>query len=294
MKKIMIFYGSYGGGHLSAARSIREYIEENYKDVQIQMVDCVEYVNKTFNKITTRAYSELAKKAPWAWGFVYKKSEHGPIARISSESNKLMSIKLNKLIQNFKPDCIISTHPFSSQMCAYLKKKHKANFKLATVMTDYAPHDQWLLYHKTVDLFFVAHDGMKKDLIDKGIDADKIYATGIPLSNRFLGHYNKEETLKHFDLKQDKKTVLFFAGGELGLGKNTTFKILKTFANDFSNLQIVAIAGKNKNMKDKFSHLVENTHREDTIKVLDYTNMVPELMSISDLVVTKPRWFNHN
>ena len=29
MKKIMIFYGSYGGGHLSAARSIREYIENN-------------------------------------------------------------------------------------------------------------------------------------------------------------------------------------------------------------------------------------------------------------------------
>ena len=27
MKKIIIFYGSYGGGHLSAARNIKEYIE---------------------------------------------------------------------------------------------------------------------------------------------------------------------------------------------------------------------------------------------------------------------------
>ena len=26
MKKVLIFYGSYGGGHLSAARSIKEYI----------------------------------------------------------------------------------------------------------------------------------------------------------------------------------------------------------------------------------------------------------------------------
>ena len=29
MNKIIIFYGSYGGGHLSAARSIKEYIDDN-------------------------------------------------------------------------------------------------------------------------------------------------------------------------------------------------------------------------------------------------------------------------
>ena len=30
MKKILIFYASYGGGHLSAAKSIKQYIDENY------------------------------------------------------------------------------------------------------------------------------------------------------------------------------------------------------------------------------------------------------------------------
>ena len=68
MKKIIIFYGSYGGGHLSAARSIKEYIETNYTDAQVKMIDCMEYINKLFNKVTTTAYSELAKKAPWVWG----------------------------------------------------------------------------------------------------------------------------------------------------------------------------------------------------------------------------------
>ena len=46
MKRIMIFYGSYGGGHLSAARAIKEYFENNYNNVEIQMIDCIEYVNK--------------------------------------------------------------------------------------------------------------------------------------------------------------------------------------------------------------------------------------------------------
>ena len=33
MKRVMIFYASYGGGHLSAARSIKEYIETNYPNI---------------------------------------------------------------------------------------------------------------------------------------------------------------------------------------------------------------------------------------------------------------------
>lgn len=288
MKKILIFYGSYGGGHLSAAKSIKEWIETNYTDVEIQMIDCMEYISKMINKVTTTAYSEFAKKAPWAWGHIYKKSEKGIIAKISTDSNKLMAHKLNKLLQEFNPDYVISTHPFSSQMCAYLKKKNKGSFKLATVMTDYAPHDQWLLYHEEVDYFFVAHNNMREALIAKGIDSKKVFATGIPLSNRFLQHYNKKETLEEFGLKQRKKTVLFFAGGEFGLGKSKTLEILKSFAEHFPDIQMVAIAGRNKNMKEKFTELVENTSRNDTIKILDYTNKVPELMSISDLVVTKP------
>ena len=288
MKKVMIFYGSYGGGHLSAARSIREYIENNYSDIEIQMIDCMEYISKTINKVTTTAYSEFAKKAPWAWGQIYKKAEHGVIAKITSDSNKLMAYKLNKLLQEFEPDYVISTHPFSSQMCAYLKKKNKIHFKLATVMTDYAPHDQWLLYPEEIDFFFVAHNNMRDALIDKGISKAKVYATGIPLSNKFLEHYNKEETLEEFGLTKGKKTILFFAGGEFGLGKSKTLQILKTFAENFHELQIVAIAGKNKNMKEKFKKVVENTSRHNSIKILDYTNKVPELMSVSDLVVTKP------
>lgn len=71
MKKILVFYASYGGGHLSAAKSILKYIEENYKDVKAEMIDCMKYINKPLEKITTGAYREMAKKAPKLWGKVY-------------------------------------------------------------------------------------------------------------------------------------------------------------------------------------------------------------------------------
>lgn len=288
MKKVIIFYASYGGGHLSAARSIKENIETNYEDIDVKLIDCMEYVNKTVNKITTKAYSEMAKKAPKTWGRVYWKSQKGPLAQISTTSNKILSIKLYKLLKDFEPNLIVSTHPFGSQMCAYLKKHGKLNAKIATVMTDYAPHDQWLVFNKYVDYYFVSHDGMKKELHEKGIPNEKIFATGIPLSNKFLLKYDKPTILKSFGLSPDKKTVLFFGGGEFGLGKTQTFKIFKSFVECPENIQIVAISGKNQKMKEAFENLVESLNKKDSVKILEYTNQVPELMSISDLVVTKP------
>ena len=120
--KIIIFYASYGGGHLNAAKSINECINENYPEATVELIDCMKYVNKTVEKLTTAAYREMAKKAPWAWGRIYSDSQKGPLAHLSSRSNKIMAIKLLKLLREKNADLIISTHPFSSQMCSYLKR----------------------------------------------------------------------------------------------------------------------------------------------------------------------------
>lgn len=288
MKRVMIFYASYGGGHLSAARSIKEYIETNYTDIEIQLIDCMYYVNKIFDKVTTTAYAEMAKKIPQTWGRVYWHAQSGPIAQISTTSNKLLSKKLNKLLQDFNPDLIISTHPFASTMCAYLKKQGKLNSKIATVLTDYAPHEQWLVFNEYVDYYFVSHEEMKKQLYSIGIPNEKIYATGIPLSNKFLLKYDKSQILQDFGLSPNKKTVLFFGGGEYGLGKTQTLKIFKSFIECHENIQLVAISGKNPKMKESFENLVSELGKQDSVKILEYTDKVPQLMRISDLVVTKP------
>ena len=287
MKKILIFYASYGGGHLSAAKSIENVINEYYKDVETKLIDCMKYVNKGVEKITTAAYRGMAKKAPWAWGRIYSASQKGILAHISTRSNKIMAVKLLKLLREEKPDLVISTHPFGSQMCSYLKRKGKVDFELATIMTDFAPHDQWLVGNDFTNYYFVAHDKMKDYLLSKNIDSSKIFVTGIPISTRFAKQYDKKEILDNFGLQENKKTILFFGGGEFGLGKTKTVEIFEAFAN-LDNIQMCAISGRNPKMKQCFEKIVKDKHKEDSIKIIEYTDKVPELMSISDLVVTKP------
>lgn len=287
-KNILIFYGSYGGGHLSAAKSIKAYIEKNYSYCNVTMFDCIEYINKYINKVSTSAYKELAKKAPWAWKKVYKDSKNGALAKISTASNKAMAHKLLGLISETSPDLIISTHPFSTQMCGYLKKKEKIDIPVATILTDYKIHEQWLEFSEYLDYFFVSNEQMKMDMIEKKIDKEKIFVTGIPISEKFLAKYNRQKICKEFGLNPENEVVLFFAGGEFGLGRNTTIIMLKALIRLFSKLQVVAISGKNPKMNERFKKIVATSEAEERIKIIEFTNKVPELMNISKFVITKP------
>ena len=287
MKNVVIFYASYGGGHLSAAKSIQEYIDLNYPEYKTHLIDCVESISRPINSVTTSIYKWICKNFPKLWAKVYNNSNKGFLGKFSTSTNHYLAKRLLKILQKTNPELVISVHPFSSQMTSFLKEKGKINCKLATVLTDFEPHDQWLIGKEFTDYFFVAHKQMKYDLIDKNIDESKVFDLGIPVSIRFFKTYDKNEICKKLNLNPNKKTILFFGGGEFGLGKDRTLKVLKTLIDNINRYQIVAISGRNEKMKKKFEELI-SPENKDSVKIFEFTNHVPELMSISSFVVTKP------
>ena len=197
MKKILILYAKYGGGHYSAAKAIQKHLDNTY-NVETELIDFMEYANKVLNSITIKAYNKMAKDAPRLWGKIYAKSQRGILGGISTSANKLLSSKINKLLKQTNPDIVVSTHPFSSQMVSYLKQKGKISCKLVTVLTDFAPHDQWLIGHKFTNDFCVSNEKMQKYLLRYGINKEKIHVTGIPLSDNFLKAFYKSKIFKLF------------------------------------------------------------------------------------------------
>ena len=287
MKRVLILYAKYGGGHLSAANAIETYLEEHYMDSQIKVVDCVEEVTPFLSKVTTDAYKNMAKKTPKLWKSIYYKSPKGVLLKASTVAKKYLANHLLDIFNSFLPDIVISVHPFGSQITSYLKEQGKTNCKLATVFTDFKTHPQWLIGKEFNDYFFVSNDQMKQELLDLDIAEEKIHVTGIPLSNKFLFGVNPESAYKELDLDKNKKTILFFGGGEFGLGHKRTLQILKVLTNYLNEYQIVAISGKNKKLNDEFLK-IQNELNNNDLKVYKYTTQVAELMSISSLVVTKP------
>lgn len=287
---ILLFYASYGSGHLSAATAIEQYIRENYPDAKTLKIDCVEYINKSINKISTSAYKSIILKTPVLWGQVYKLLKNDTILDITQFSNRFMAKKIFTLFEDFEPDLVISCHPLGGQITSFLKSHKKTNCKLATVMTDFASHKQWLIGKDYTDYFFVSNIEMKTSLISEGIYPNKIYVSGIPISPNFYKNYDKENIYKSLNIEKNKKNIIFFGGGSLGLSSSSNIQAILTSllqATDESH-QIIIISGKNQKLYNDFQKTINNTYHKSQIKLIDFTTELPELLPITSFVITKP------
>ena len=287
---ILLFYASYGSGHLSAASAIEQYIKEHYPNHKTLKIDCVEYINRSINKISTSAYKNIILKTPLLWGQVYKLLKNDTILDITQFSNRFMAKKIFKLFEDFEPDLVISCHPLGGQITAFLKSHNKTNCKLATVMTDFASHKQWLIGKDYTDYFFVSNIEMKTSLISEGIFPNKIYVSGIPISPNFYKNYDKESIYNSLKILKNKKNIIFFGGGSLGLSSSTNVQNILTSLLQATNesYQIIIISGKNQKLYNEFQKTITNTNHTSNTKLIDFTTQIPELLPITSFVITKP------
>lgn len=284
-KKIIVLYASLGGGHFKAAEGIKNYISDNYKNCDVQMIDALKYTNKIVDKIVIKSYVNMAKYSPKMWGEIYKFSEkqYSP-ANFSNAVQMILSNKLLNLLEYEKPDSIISTHPFITEMVASLKKREKFDVELNVIITDYASHKFWELKPEYVNRYFVANNEMKAGLVFNGISENKIFVTGIPVNPAFFKEYDKISIYNEFDLNPNLKTFLVFGGGEYGLSNVKDFFSGLLAVNE--EIQIVAIAGKNIKTQNTFKKIASDFDKK--VIVLGYTTKIPELMNIADVVISKP------
>ena len=282
--KVLILYASYGGGHQKAAEALKEYYEKYHPDYELMYLDAMKYTSPDLNDFILKFYVQLSTNTPKAWGRLYDLSDqYTSLTDFTTLLSKAVARKFLKLVADFNPDIVICTHPFAIDMLGMLKKRKKINPKIGLILTDYAPHQIWISNPNIIDAYFVATDIMEEELRKASIDEDKIFVTGIPTLEAFHQKHNREKILEEFDLNDNTFTILFFPGGEYGLAKNSsTFEdILR-----LPNVQVITIAGKNEKLKKSFEKIAKNYSKK--VVVLGYTNKVPDILDLADLVITKP------
>lgn len=286
--KILILHARVGNGHYKAAEVIRDKIEQLYPNATVYFEDGLEESSRVINFIAIKGYTNILKYVPEMFGSMYDRTDSpdkGAIEAGYKLINKYLTIRIKKMLRQIQPDIIFSTHPFVTRMCAYLKKKGKTNAKLATLITDYAPHNMWVTDYSNIDKILVATEEVKNSCIKKyGVPEAKLQVTGIPVSDKFTQKMDREKILEEFDLNDNLPIFLFFPGGGLGVGNGA--EILKDLLKCSENFQLVVVAGKNEKLKEEFEEIVKEDARN--IRVLGFTNKVAELMYVSEAVISKP------
>lgn len=280
--KVLIFSVSAGGGHNHAAAAVEKHILLNDPYSEVKIIDTIKHINPILDKVVIGSYLKSLKFNPSIFGKLYNFAETGEsLASVSNLINEMIIFRLIPLIDEFKPDIVVSTHAFSSEMLSILKLKGKINVPILTILTDYAPHSFWL--HDGIDGYVVSNCDMVIDMASRGIKPNIIHNLGIPVNPNFMRSFNKDETFNSLNLDSNKTTILLM-GGSLGMGK--IYNVYSELQNIKNDVQIIVITGKNKKL---FSQLIDiqNESKKET-RIVGYTEEVNKYMQISDVLITKP------
>lgn len=284
MKKlrVLIFSATFGAGHVRAAEAIFEAIRAKEPSSEIIHLDFGEFLNKTINTVIKSTYIELIKHTPKLWGKFYYRT-----SRISHQSvfqrflNRLGRREFLEYINSLRPDLIICTYPTVAGILAQLRLNQILDIPLVTVVTDYAIHSQWI--HPGVDLYIVGCQDVSDGLIARGIERRRIKVTGIPVSPKFEIPLERHSLCKKFGLDSERLTLLVM-GGAYGVLDGAKL-ISKIIAESTAAIQAIIVCGRDEKLYRALDSIISETR--NPILLLGYVRNVEELMSVSDLIITK-------
>lgn len=285
MKRILIVYATAGVGHKKAAIAIKKAFDEMAPgDVEVTLIDSLDYTNAFFRWIYLESYLLLINKLPVVWGLAYYITDNFlvnlVISRLRRFSNWLNSKRLAEYLGRLKPDVVISTHFFASEVISDLKRNGFLKSHLITVITDYRLHLWWV--SDFVDTYVVGSEEAKQDLLHRDIPPGKIHILGIPVEPVFSKGLNKSDVLQRTGLKPGVFTILAIGGG---FGVGPIEEIVKTIHEIPKTIQTIAICGKNPKLVERLNGLKKELNMD--VKVLGFVDNVYDYMEVSNLLISK-------
>lgn len=228
------------------------------------------------------AYLKMLELSPNMYDLVYRVSQ-APLPGFKAQGllARVLQGGMAQLVRRHRPDLIIATHPFPCGAAAYLRDSRRLRAPLVGVITDFAVHRLWVYEH--VDAYFVAAPEIKRELSALGVPARRIYASGIPVHPQFTANAGGRGILGELSLAADQPLVLLMGGG---LGMGGIRQALASMDELKLPLQFVVLAGKNKELQGKLQEETKNLRH--AVRVLGYTDRIPELMRAAAMLVTKP------
>jgi processive 1,2-diacylglycerol beta-glucosyltransferase len=288
LKKVLLLSASAGAGHVRAAEAIEKAFNQA-KDAakrEVLHVDVLNYTNKLFRHLYSKAYIDLVNKMPEVPGWFYDKLDKP----WKNERRRLALDKLNtrpfvKLLREYHPDLIVCTHFLPAEIVSWLKAKERLASRQVIIVTDFDVHAMWLVHH--YEHYFVAIDEARVYLEVLGIPAEKITVSGIPIDPVFAIKKDKQEMRAKHGLAPDRTTILLSAGG---FGVGSIDALVNSLLPMQHRAQIVAICGRNEDLKKRLTKLAARIKPDATVqlKPFGYTKEMDELMSASDIVLGKP------
>lgn len=280
--RIILMYISEVSGHHNATLAVEKAIKILSPSAEILNINAFNYTNPISEKIINRLYMGVIKMTPRIWDYLYDNPRVVKrIERLKNTVHKFNSPKLKNLIDRFRPDAIACSQAFPCGMVADFKKTYGSSIPLVAILTDYVPHSYWI--YDSIDTYVVPSEEVAGRLRQKGVPPEKIKALGIPFDPKFNKPVSRPAVLKQLGFKEGIPTILIMGGGQ-GLGPIKT--LVRSLEGVKKEIQEIVVTGTNRKLYRSLKRKIKKYRKR--IALFGYADNVNELMSVSDMIITKP------
>lgn len=287
IKKILIF--TMTEGHLSLAQALKEiFMCHGY---QTEISDPLS--KKGF---TLSSYTPVYRYLPFLFKVPYKLSEQQTILKATQTVfGKWLEKAIKNEIKTHQPDLIISTYLFYNPAIEKVLDYQKTAIPFINLVAN-----PWTIHPLEVSLkanLNLVYDKKGIQLIKKyHLPTEKIIQTGWFVRQSFYQKQNLAKLRKSLDFKKNIFTLLICGGSE---GTNMILKIMPALLASKKPLQVIVVCGTNKTLYKALESLqkiisrvnrvkgLNSLSKKIKLKVIQFTNLLPQYISLCDLVIGK-------
>ena len=273
---------NYGGGH----QRVAEVIDAEWRAATGGRAEVIDYftrfANPRFDSLTRFGYYQTIRFAPGLQKRFYDfMGEIHPDSWFRRRVNATGMERLHRYLASERPDAVCCVHWTFTGTMSDLRAAGRTAVPCLTVITDYVAHGEWI--HPNVDRYCVPHDEMRDGLRRRGVPDGRIVVSGVPVERKFDRRYDRAALMAQFGLTPGVPVVLVMAGANAALGRvDDLVRILAGFPRPIQPLVVCANA-------PRLARRVRavGARSPHSFRVFGYVDNVDELMTVSDLLVTK-------
>ncbi|HXD31907.1 MAG TPA: hypothetical protein VN643_12375 [Pyrinomonadaceae bacterium] len=284
--KIMIISSDTGGGHRSAATAIAAGVQKFLasESYAVRVIRAVEDSHHITAKLVALYNWLLRNKQHWM------KYYYWLINRVRPETREFFQKRCigycREQFERWCPHIVVSVHPLTQHIFARVLKETglAGKIPLVTVVTDpaYGFWKGWAC--DDVQLYLVASEEARAQLIDYGISPERIKISGMPVHPKFSfpGEQAARAARKAIGLDPEKFTVFVNAGWE---GGGNIPEIFRELIHGELDVQAIFLAGRNEELRATIESMAGEARFP--IKVIGYSDHVEQLMSAANVMISK-------
>jgi processive 1,2-diacylglycerol beta-glucosyltransferase len=282
VKKIAVITLSVGAGHVRAAQVIEGALTDTEEPVHAKVLDALDLAQVWFTKLYVQPYWWMLRHAPVLWRRLFERRQRKRhSATAPSWVFRHGCAGVLEHLKAFSPDLVIATEVGAAEMAALGKRDGCFSAPILAVQTDFQSEPPWV--QPEIDFYCVGSDEAKFELISWGVSPNRVLACGIPIDPAFAFSYDRAELLKALGLGERSPVVLVMGGG---MGPSPLDQIIRSLELCGTTMQVLAVTGHDTAMRSRLEALRSKVALD--LRVLGWTDNIPELMAVADVLVTKP------